>query len=71
MWIVLVILAAFGLLCAPVYMIVNGSVSYGIRWWLSGLAFDVPHAIGNFVIALVLFVPLRKLLTRLYATMNT
>jgi energy-coupling factor transport system substrate-specific component len=61
---------AFGLLCAPVYMVVGGSVSYGIRWWQAGFVFDVPHAIGNFMIALVLFAPLRKLLTRLYATMN-
>ena len=58
---------AFGLLCAPVYMAVGGSVSYGIRWWLSGIPFDLSHAAGNFVIALALFVPLRKLLTRLYA----
>lgn len=58
---------AFGLLCSPVYMVVGGSVSYGIRWWLAGIPFDIPHAIGNFIIALVLFNPLRKLLTRLYA----
>ena len=58
---------AFGLLCSPVYMVVGGSVSYGIRWWLSGLAFDIPHAIGNFIIALVLFYPMRKLLQKLYA----
>lgn len=58
---------AFGLLCSPVYMVVGGSVSYGIRWWLAGIPFDIPHAIGNFIIALVLFIPLRKLLTRLYA----
>ena len=57
---------AFGLLCSPVYMAIGG-FDYGIRWWLAGIAFDVPHAIGNFVIALVLFVPLRKLLTMLYA----
>ena len=56
---------AFGLLCSPVYMVIGG-FDYGIRWWLSGIAFDLPHAIGNFVIALVLFVPLRLLLTRLY-----
>ena len=60
---------AFGLLCSPVYMAIGG-FDYGIRWWLSGLAFDVPHAIGNFVIALVLFLPLRKLLTNLYAKMQ-
>ena len=57
---------AFGLLCSPVYMAVGGSVSYGIRWWLAGLGFDLTHGIGNFVIVLALFAPLRKLLERLY-----
>ena len=57
---------AFGLLCSPVYMVVGGSISYGIRWWIAGLGFDITHGIGNFVIALLLFVPLRKLLTKLY-----
>ena len=61
---------AFGLLCSPVYMVVGGSVSYGIRWWLAGIPFDIPHAIGNFVIALVLFYPMRKLLQKLYAKMQ-
>ena len=60
---------AFGLLCSPVY-IAMGGVDYAIKWWLSGIAFDIPHAIGNFVIALVLFAPLRKLLERLYAKMQ-
>ena len=59
----------FGLLCSPVYMVVGSSFSYGIRWWLSGIPFDVTHAIGNFVIALTLFVPLRTLLSRLYGKM--
>lgn len=56
---------AFGLLCTPVYMAIGG-FSYGIRWWMAGFAFDISHGIGNFVIALLLFGPLRKLLTRLY-----
>ena len=59
---------AFGFLCCPVYAALGGW-NYAIRWWLAGIAFDIPHAIGNFVIALVLFAPLRKLLTRLYAKM--
>lgn len=61
---------SFGLLCAPVYMVVGGSVSYGIRWWQAGLGFDVTHAVGNFAIALILFVPLRQLLSHLYAKMQ-
>ena len=56
---------AFGLLCSPVYMAIGG-FSYGIRWWLTGLVFDVPHAIGNAVIAALLFAPMRKLLKKLY-----
>lgn len=60
---------AFGFLCCPVYAVIGGW-RYAIRWWLSGVVFDIPHAAGNFIIALVLFVPLRKLLTRLYAKMT-
>lgn len=56
----------FGLLCSPVYAIIGG-FDYAIRWWLAGLPFDYTHAIANFVIALVLFMPLRKLLVKLYA----
>ena len=59
----------FGLLCSPVYMVAMNSFSYGIRWWQAGLVFDVTHAVGNVAIALLLFVPLRKLLTKLYGKM--
>ena len=60
---------AFGFLCCPVYA-VTGGFDYAIRWWLAGLVFDYTHAVGNFVIALVLFVPLRKLLQKLYAKID-
>lgn len=56
----------FGLLCTPVYAI-SGGIGYAVSWWISGVPFDLVHAAGNFVMALVLFVPLRKLLTKLYA----
>ena len=56
----------FGLLCTPVCL-VTGGLGYAVSWWIAGVPYDIPHAIGNFVIALVLFVPMRKLLTRLYA----
>lgn len=56
----------FGLLCAPVYL-VTGGPGYALSWWISGIPFDVSHCVGNFVIALVLFMPLRRLLTNLYA----
>ena len=61
---------AFGLFCAPVYAFVGGNIQYAWKWWLAGLTFDISHAAGNFVMALVLFVPLRNLLNKLYAKLQ-
>jgi len=55
----------FGLLCAPVYLFAGG-LTFAINWWLSGIPFDLLHCVGNFVITLLLFAPLRKLLGDLY-----
>lgn len=59
----------FGTLCAPVYFI-TGGWAYGITWWINSIPFDIAHCIGNFAIALVLFVPLRKVMERLYRRMK-
>lgn len=59
----------FGLLCAPVYL-VSGGPAFAVSWWISGIPFDLMHCAGNFVIALVLFVPMRKLLGQLYQRIN-
>lgn len=56
----------FGLLCTPVYL-VSGGPAFALSWWLSGIPYDIAHCVGNFVIALILFVPLRKVLEKLYA----
>ena len=62
---------AFGLLCSPVYLVISGfDIRYVIAWWLSGLSFDIFHAVGNFIIALVLFAPLRRLFSVLYSRIN-
>lgn len=55
----------FGLLCAPVYLF-TGGLHFAFSWWLSGIPFDLLHCAGNFILALLLFDPLRKLLARLY-----
>lgn len=57
---------AFGLLCAPVDFLL-GDLGYVIAKWVSGIPFDIAHCAGNFVMALLLFAPLRKLLERLYS----
>jgi len=55
----------FGALCAPVYAL-TGGWAFALSWWISGIPFDLIHGAGNFVIALVLFCPLREVLERLY-----
>jgi energy-coupling factor transport system substrate-specific component len=59
----------FGALCAPVDVFIGG-VGYAAGKWVSGIPFDLVHCVGNFFMALLLFVPLRKLITRLYENAN-
>ena len=55
---------AFGTLCTIPYLLVSGWAA-ALAYWISCIPFDIPHCIGNFVIALVLFRPCRDLLERL------
>ena len=59
----------FGALCGIVDVFIGG-FSYAVTKWISGIPFDILHCAGNFVIALVLFVPLRNLLKKLYRRMG-
>lgn len=58
----------FGLLSTPVYWVVGG-FSYALTWWISGIPYDLIHCASNFFLALLLFLPLRRLLERLYRPM--
>ncbi len=55
----------FGALCGitDVFM---GGLSFALSKWTMGIGFDITHCVGNFVIALLLFAPLRKVLEKLY-----
>ncbi len=59
----------FGALCAPVDVVIGG-FGYAAAKWVSGIPFDLLHCAGNFGIALVMFVPLRKLLQSLYTRLR-
>lgn len=56
----------FGFLCSFPYVVI-GAVNGGIRnglyagfaYWIAGIPFDITHCIGNFVIMLVLYKPIR------------
>lgn len=56
---------AFGALCGITDIFLYG-FSVAVAKWVSGLSFDLIHCVGNFVIALLLFDPLRGLMERLY-----
>lgn len=55
----------FGVLCAPVDVFIGGW-SYAVSKWISGIPFDLMHCAGNFLIALLLFRPIRNLTRKLY-----
>ena len=55
----------FGAMCMPVDIVIGG-IEYAAAKWISGIPFDIAHCAGNFVIALVLFMPMRKLMKKLY-----
>ena len=60
---------AFGALCGIVDVFVGGA-AYAVTKWVSGIPFDITHCVGNFVIALLLFRPLRGLMEKLCAKQN-
>ena len=60
---------AFGALCGIVDVFIGG-FPYAVAKWVSGIPFDISHCIGNFMLALILFVPLRKLVEKLYTKMK-
>ena len=55
----------FGALCGIVDIFIGG-FGYAAAKWVSGIPFDLLHCGGNFVIALLLFAPLRSWLEILY-----
>ena len=54
----------FGALCGIVDIFIGG-FPYAVTKWISGIPFDIMHCAGNFVIALLLFKPMRQLMERL------
>ena len=56
----------FGVLCMPVDILIGG-FGYAASKWVSGIPFDLAHCAGNFVIAALLFKPMRTLLEKLYS----
>jgi energy-coupling factor transport system substrate-specific component len=54
----------FGALCAIPNLFLSG-IGSAISYWLAGIPFDILHAIGNFVVALLLFHPLYYIMDKI------
>lgn len=64
---------SFGFLCALPYAVVGitdngfrGGLYAGFTWWVAGLPFDIVHCIGNFVIMMILYQPVRKMMLKIH-----
>ncbi len=73
-WLWAIISGAFGLsygfLCTLVYaffVIRSSGIAVGIAtaaaWWVAGIPYDIIHCIGNFVLMLALYHPMRKVMS--------
>ncbi|MBR1757743.1 MAG: hypothetical protein IJ744_03315 [Lachnospiraceae bacterium] len=51
----------FGAMCSLVYLVIGGPRT-ALSWWVAGIPYDLIHAGANFVICLILFRPLDKLM---------
>ena len=61
-----VVAAVFGLIFGPLmyleYFAINGGWEMFVTMWVSGIPFDLAHCGGNFVLTLVLFHPLYRVM---------
>lgn len=62
---------SFGLLCAIPYIFIYASggglksgLSATFAWWIAGIPWDIVHGVGNFVIMMVLYYPVRRVMER-------
>ncbi len=53
----------FGALCSILWSVMYG-IGSGFAYFISGIPYDIPHCIGNFVTALVLYQPLYAILSK-------
>lgn len=51
----------FGAMCSIPYFFIGG-VKMAFTWWVAGIPYDILHGISNFILCLILFNPLSKIL---------
>lgn len=54
----------FGAICSLTTMVISGPAA-AFGWWLAGVPFDLLHGISNFLICMLLFMPVHRALAKL------
>lgn len=54
----------FGALCSIPYFFIGGW-QMGFTWWIAGIPYDPIHGVSNFILCMVLFTPLRRVLRKI------
>ena len=61
---------AFGALCAIPYFFIGASngIAAGLNaffgWWVAGIPWDIAHCVGNYVLMLILYNPIKRVMSR-------
>ena len=53
----------FGFFCAVPYIFLGG-IRTAFAWWIAGIPYDVVHCVSNFIVCMVLFSPLCRVMER-------
>lgn len=63
----------FGLLCAIPYIFIGaagtslaGGLQYAFGWWIAGIPWDIVHGVSNFIIMLVLYHPIARIMKKMH-----
>lgn len=54
----------FGFLCAIPYIFTSGFAG-AVAWWIAGIPWDLVHGMANFVIMLVLYKPMKLVMSKM------
>ncbi len=65
---------SFGALCAIPYAFTGTDFTSGLNiafgWWVAGIPWDIAHCIGNFILTLLLYKPLSKVMLKMQQRKN-
>ena len=58
----------FGALCSIPYLFIGGPAMM-FNWWIAGIPFDLIHGASNFIVMLLLYKPVRRVMDRIASDM--